>query len=332
MLELGEMKVAVTGATGHIGNTLCRALLREGRMVRAMVRKNLKPLEGLNVEHFEGDVINPDSLNQFCQGIHTVFHCAGKISIQGDADGSLHKINVEGTRNVVNACLNNGVSRLVHFSSIHSISPFPHDQVFNENSPQNDETNPYAYNRSKAAGEIEVLKGVAQGLSAVILNPTGVIGPFDFQPSLAGDGFRKMFMGKMPFITEGGFNWVDVRDVATSAIAAEFGGRSGQRYILAGHWESWANLINYVEEYKQASISHFKIPWWIPRLAAPLVEAVAKVTNSNPLFTAESIEALRQFRNISGDKAVFELGHYQRPVRESVFDALTWFKQNNRLQ
>ena len=117
------MTVAVTGAAGHVGGNLVRALLEQGRRVRTLVREDTRALDGLDVELYRGDIFEPESLKKFVEGCDVVYHLAAMISISGDPEGLVKKTNVDGVKNMVNACLEGGIKRLIHFSSIHAMSP-----------------------------------------------------------------------------------------------------------------------------------------------------------------------------------------------------------------
>ena len=162
-----------------------RELIRRRRPCRALVHHNMRPIEGLPVERVSGDVMDPVSLERAFQGAEVVYHLAARISLIGGQDGLVHDTNVVGTRNVVAACLAAGVRRLVHFSSIHAFQQRPFDEPLDETREKSGDEAP-AYDRSKALAEREVLAGVERGLDAVIVNPTGVLGPFDFEPSAMG--------------------------------------------------------------------------------------------------------------------------------------------------
>ena len=228
--------VVVTGANGHIGCNLVRALLAAGRQVRAMVRSDDPPsLRGLPVERVRGDVRDRRSLDAAFREAETVYHAAAVISITGDRRGLVRTTNVEGTRHVAAAAKACGVRRLVHFSSCHAFDgETPNDRRVTEASPRPSSRHP-AYDRSKAAGEAEIRAAVAGGLDAVIVNPTSVLGPHDFGPSRMGQLLLDLRDRRLPATVAGSFDWVDVRDVVGSAITAETAGRTGESYLLGGH-------------------------------------------------------------------------------------------------
>ena len=231
------MITAVTGASGHIGGNLVRELLAQKRKVRCLVRQDRRALEGLPVETVEGEIFDQEAMARLLEGAGTLFHLAGRISIVGAEGGLVERTNVLGVRGVVQACLAAGVRRLVHVSSIHAFQSEPSDQVIDETRALSLSPDHMVYDRSKARGQLEVLEGVKKGLDAVIVNPGAVVGPNDFKPSRMGEVFLDIYHRRLPALLDGGYNWVDARDVAAGALAAERQGRTGECYLLTGHWE-----------------------------------------------------------------------------------------------
>ena len=214
------MTVVVTGASGHIGGNLVQALVAQGRTVRAMVHKDRGLLDTMDVEIVEGDVRDPASLAAAFKGAEVIFHLAAIISIDGDLDGHVAAVNIQGAGNVAQAALDAGVKRMIHFSSVHAFNQAPLGEVLDETRARATGSHHNTYDRSKAAGEVEVRKAIEKGLDCVILHPTGVIGPFDPVPSRMGQVFVDLHERTMPGLINGGFDWVDVRDVVSSALVA----------------------------------------------------------------------------------------------------------------
>jgi dihydroflavonol-4-reductase len=229
------MKVAVTGASGHIGNCLVRELNKKGIRVKVLVHKFKNDLDKLDVELIQGNLLELESLVALCEGADIVFHLAAQIVIENRSSPWVFETNITGTRNILDAAKHAGVKKFIHFSSIHAFQTGPQHQILDETRPLI-ETNNTIYEFTKAEGEREVLKAVKEGLDAVILNPTAVIGPFDYRDSLLGQAIRKIFQSKLPFLVSGGYNWVDVRDVVSAAIQAIDLGRKGEKYILSGEY------------------------------------------------------------------------------------------------
>jgi len=323
--------VVVTGASGHVGGNLVRALLAQGRRVRVIVHRDTRAIEGLGVERVAADTRDIDSLLRAFEGAHTVYHLAGIISIMGEMNGLVSRTNVIGTGNVVEACLKRGVRRVIHFSSIHALRNEPGLDAMNENCPYADDNECIAYDRSKALGEQKVLEGVSKGLNAVIVNPTSIIGPYDFKPSRMGQVLLDLYHRRMPALIDAFFDWVDVRDVVAGAMSAEEKGRSGERYLLSGSYESIRGLARLVEEIAGVRAPRFVTPMWLALLAAPFAELYAKAFGKTPLFTRESMRVLRESRPVSHEKATRELGYTPRPLRDTIEDSLAWFRQAGML-
>jgi dihydroflavonol-4-reductase len=324
----GGGPVAVTGATGHVGGNLVRALHAQGRPVRAFVLPGdpLSTLEGLGVEYVTGDLGDRASLVRAFDGAEVVYHLAGYISIMPGEEELLRAVNVDGVRNVVAACLDRRVKRLVHFSSIHALSPHPSERPIDETQPPASGDGVPPYDRSKAAGELEVAEGVARGLDAVVVNPTGIIGPVDYRPSRMGRFFLSLCQRSLPGTVRGGFNWVDVRDVVTGAMAAEERGRTGERYILGGHWASLQDLALLVEQTIGTPPPFLDAPLGLATLIAPVASRWALWRRTEALFTPFSLHALRSHQRISWAKAAHEFGYGARPVRETVEAIIAWFR------
>jgi dihydroflavonol-4-reductase len=327
----GSETVVVTGASGHLGANLVRQLLTAGRRVRVLVFGETRPFDGLDVERVSGDVLDERSLAPAFQGAGVVYHLAAFISIVGSERARVEAVNVGGTRNVVRACLAAGVRRLVHFSSIHAFRQLPLDEPLDESRAASDTGKAPAYDHSKARAEREVLAGVERGLDAVILNPTAVLGPFDFEPSRMGRVLRDLQRGALPALVTGGFDWVDARDVAAAAIAAEQRGRRGERYLLSGTYLPVRDLAVLVAELSGAQVPRVVLPQWLVRPIAPLAELWSEISGGEPRFTRDSMVALRTGHpRIRNEKARAELGFAPRPLRVTVEDTLRWFRDGGR--
>jgi len=320
------MTVMVTGAAGHIGGTLVR-LLSERHRVRALVHHDRRALEGLDVEQVPGDVRDLFSLRRAFAGARVVYHAAGYISIRSDEWTTLHAINVLGTRNVVQACLDCGVQRLVHFSSVHALSPHPVGVLLDESRPYVDPDRAPPYDRSKAAGERQVRWGMDTGLDAVIVRPTGVIGPYDYRLSHMGRVLLSMARGGMLALVNGGFDWVDVRDVAEGAVRAGERAPAGATYMLSGHWVSMRDIARAVGSVTGVRVPRLVCPLSVAQLGAYLAVAHARLTGGQPLFTPIALGTLRYSPRVSHQRAVVELGYRSRSFEETIRDTLDWFHQ-----
>lgn len=321
----------VTGATGHIGNVLVRKLLERGEKVRALILpgENRHPLDSLDFEAMEGDVLDLDSLFESMQGVKGIFHLAGVISIMPGASPFVRKVNVHGTKNVLRAANKMKVGKLVYTSSIHAIQRME-GGVIDESVPY-DMNNPYgAYDRSKAEATLEVLNAAQAGLHAVVTCPTGVIGPYDFRGSMMGAVIHDAATAKPTLYVDGAYNFVDVRDVADGLITAAEKGKRGESYILSGQKISVRYMLETVREITGKNFFQMKIPFDLAKFAALFTSAYYQFANATPRFTPYSLEVLRSNSNISHAKATRELGYQPRSLHESIRDMVKWFLERNK--
>ncbi len=314
-----------------MGSCLVRELLSRGRTVKALDLDHGIGLDGLDVERLSGDIRDAAFLASAISEGDTVFHLASVISTTGDKGGLVSSVNVDGARNVATVCKERGVKRLVHFSSIHAYD------IDTLGDPVTEETrgavghSDSAYNCSKWRGQQAVLEVAAQGLDAVVVNPCGVIGPFDYKASRMGKFFRTYARGKTPKPGPGGFDWVDVRDVIAGALLAEQKGRSGQAYILSGHFQTNLELARIAASLAGTTAPSEAISWWfVNGLVAmtPLLRAIGQ----KPPVTKEALDALRSNPVMSHAKATEELGYAPRSTEQTVTDTFAWYGDEGVLE
>ncbi len=326
--------IVVTGATGLLGNVLVRTLLAEGTgPVRVLVRPtaDLTPLRDLDVETVTGDVRNPASLGAAFSGATTVFHLAGIVSIERAGLPFLRETNVEGTRNVVAACRRSGVGRLVYCSSIHAFAVPGVGACLTEESAVDPARAAGAYDRTKAEATLAVREAVAQGLDAVTVFPTAIIGPFDYRPSYTGELVIQCARGRLPAYVDGAYNFVDVRDVAAGLSAAAARGTSGEGYILSGCAVTVRELLETIETVTGTPPPRLKLPFQLVRSVSFLIPAYYRVTGQKPLFTTYSLDVISSGCRMAHDKAAKELGYRPRPFVETIADQVRWFRENRML-
>ncbi len=327
------MRVAVTGATGHVGANLVRILLKKKQgCIRTLVYKTGPALEGLAVEQMPGDVLKPETLFQAFTDVDTVYHLASLITLGGDPTGLVRRVNIEGTANVIEACLQCGVRRLVYFSSIHALSPWPRHDVVTETRPPVLSSQAPIYDRTKAAAEGLVLEAVARGLDVVVVNPTGIIGPYDFENSRMGRVLLDLYHRRIPATLNAGFNWVDVRDVCDGAIAAAQRGRCGERYILGGYWHSLREIADMVTMVTGALPPRVTLPLWMLSCALPFFELRGRILGKESRVSRTSMYALRHHQQVDYSKAIQELDYTARPMLDTVRDTFAWLESSGRLQ
>ena len=326
--------IVVTGAPGHIGNNLVRGLLSRGLRVRCMALKgeSLKPLDGMDVEVVEGDVRDASSLDRAFLGADAVFHLASVISLIPGHMDLLEQVNVRGARNVAEACLRTGVKRLVYTSSIHAFVEPPHGIPIDESATLDPSQVLMAYSKTKAQGTLEVLDVAAKGLDVVVMFPTGVIGPYDYKPSEFGQMILDYSRGKLPVRIRGGYDFVDVRDVAEGHIQALLKGPPGSKYILHGEWISVDDIMKEISFATGRPVPRLCLPPGLARFAAGAVTAYSARTGKKPPFNADSFNTLQGNSLVRTEKAEKELGFSPRPISRSIRDSVEWFIQAGMLR
>ena len=319
----------VTGATGHIGNVVVRQLLEKGEQVRALILhgEDLTPLKGLNVETVVGDVLDLESLQSALDGVQRVFHLAGIVSIMPGRNELVRRVNVDGTLNVIKAAIQAGVRRLVYTSSIHAIVRAPHGVKIDESLPFDPHNTVGEYDRSKAEATLAVQEAIRGGLNAVIVCPTGVIGPYDYRTSEMGSLISDCAELKPQLYVDGTYDFVDVRDVAEGIILAGEKGQNGESYILSGECISVRYLLETIREVTGKGFFVLKIPFRLARFIAQYMPAYYRLTRSKPRLTPYSLETLRSNADISHAKAERDLGYHPRPLRQALADTIQWFRE-----
>ena len=324
------MVALVTGGGGRLGNVLVRRLLENGQKVRVLEPGTLpESLAGLDIEFMSGSVLDTGEVARATDGVDVVYHLAAKIDLSPKKDPMMYIINVEGTRNVVDACLSSGL-RLVHTSSHHALEREPLDQPLTEDKPLalNEKCE---YHRSKAIGETIVLDACERGLDAVIVNPGSMIGPHDYEPSMIGAVLIDLYFGRVPVLLEMLSDYVDVRDVADGMIAAAEKGRTGERYFLTGEVIPVREMVSLYGELTGAKVPTRALPLWVGWVLLPFALAGSAVTKKEPFITADMLRASVSNDVVSHDKAHRELGYAVRPLRESLTDAVAWYRERGGL-
>jgi dihydroflavonol-4-reductase len=295
-----------------------------------MIHVERRALEGLDIETVRADVLEPASLDKAFEGVDTVFHLAASISLSDNR--KMKAVNAVGTRNVVEACLRKRVRRMVHFSSIHAVAYSAGRDLVDESCPLVASLDCEDYGRSKAGAEGEVHKGLEGGLSTIIVRPTAMLGPHDYQPSFFGQVLLALARGKLPALVAGGFDWADVRDVVEGAVRAEETAPSGAEYLLSGHWATLRDVAEMISRITNSAVPKFTCPLWLAGLAAPLATCFDRMSGRRPLFTSFSIDSIRKSERVSHQRASTELGYQPRPLQSSIEDTLKWFGENGRLR
>lgn len=317
----------VTGANGHLGSTLVRALLRQGREVRGLSLPGGETPEVPGLTWFEGDVRDIDSLRPLFLGLEgcEVFciHSAGIIDISDRVSPLAYDVNVNGTRNVLALCREYGVRRLDYVSSVHAIPEGDRAQVLHEVDSFSPDRVVGGYAKTKAEATQAVLDAAAAGLDAVVVHPSGILGPYDRSGNHLVQLVTDYIRGKLPACVRGGYDFVDVRDVADGCLLALERGRAGECYILSNRHYEIREVLAMVR--RLAGGRRLPVlPLWMARAALPAVRLHARRTRQRPLFTRYSLYTINSNDKFSHDKATAELGYRPRDLLVTLRDTVSW--------
>lgn len=327
-------KILVTGASGFIGSSLCKALVAEGQPVRAFYRPRAdgsipRLLQGLEIEHCTGDITDPTALARAMSGVRTVFHTAAKLGSGGNAE-TLYAVTVGGTRNVLEAAFQAGVERLVHTSSVAvlgvpdwklpvSPQPIPVDEQHAWNFPPAW----WRYGHGKYLAELVVQEYVARGLDAVIVNPAIVAGAGDVN-RITGDILFRIASGRFFFSLPGGANVIHIDDVVAGHLAALTLGRTGERYILGGENLTHLAFHTLIAEVTGVAAPRFVLPAAPLRLAAGMLAPLGKAVP----FSTSTLRKAGYFFFFDTTKARTELGfRATHSVKQAIGEAWAWYQQ-----
>lgn len=320
--------VLVTGASGFIGSNLTIHLLQRGCRVRAFHRtaSHTLTLKGVEVEYHFGDIRDKDSLRKAMKGCDTVFHTAALVTFWKKQRKEQMAINVGGTGNVVELCLDLGVRKLVHTSSVAALGYRTDRQLIDENTPYNWGSH-IGYKYSKHLAELEVLQGVEKGLNATIVNPSIVVGPRDIHFH-GGQIVRDIKRGRIPVYVDGGMNIVSVHDVVVGHLAAAERGRNGERYILGGLNLTHKQVFDAAARVLHGKAPRFKVPLWVASELARTFELIGNMMNTKPWITSDLLAGMGMRNWYSIEKANQELGYDPSPVEDAVRQAYEWYAEN----
>lgn len=329
----------VTGAAGHLGNTVIQGLLKEGAAVRALVLPHeleaARRILGTKPELIPGNVTDEKSLEPFFTNPERaglcVIHCAGVISITSSFDPLVYNVNVNGTRNIINLCKQHEVSKLVYISSVHAIPELPHGKVISEADKFSPDDVFGLYAKTKAEATQLVLEAANKGLNACIVHPAGIIGPYDFGNGHGTQIVLDYLEGRLNVCVQGGYDFVDVRDVADGILACCKNGKRGECYILSNNYYPVKEILDSLHEISDKRRIKTMLPLWLVRLFAPIAEIYYKLKKQTPLFTRYSIYTLQSNSLFSHDKATRELGYNPRPIKQTLLDTVQWLKTQGRI-
>ncbi|MCS6989555.1 MAG: NAD-dependent epimerase/dehydratase family protein [Chloroherpetonaceae bacterium] len=321
---MSKETVLITGATGYLGSALAHHLHRrygDSIKLKALVRasSSRRFLANLPIDFVLGDVRNPASLWDATEGADVVFHCAALVSFRQKDYRNLYRANVVGTRNLVNACLKNRVKRLVHISSTAAIGASGLGEWSDEQTPFQAWQQRIGYFASKRLSEFEIWRGVAEGLDAVIVNPSVALGDWNGWLCGSSEFIADLFRGKIPFAPKGSTGFVDLRDVVDAIERAWKFGETGERYIVSSESLSYQSLVERVARFRGARCRNvLELPSSVGVLLGAASDALAYLFNFSSPIALDSVRISALSLRYSNQKSIARLGASYRPLDETI--------------
>ena len=319
----------ITGAKGHLASTIIQYLRKQDCYIRGLILPTESGQDDRQITYYQGDVTKPETLGGIfsdleCNEVY-VIHAAGLISIGSELTPRLHQVNVEGTKNIIDQCLRYHVRRLVYVSSVHAIPETGDVATITEAARFSKDSVTGAYAATKAEATQAVLDAAAQGLDAVVVHPSGILGPYDRGNNHMVQLIKMCISGKLPAGVTGGYDFVDVRDVAKGCLQAAERGKSGNCYILSNRYFTVRELLDYVHRVAGGA-RKLCLPMGLTRAFAPMFTWLARVSHTRPLYTRYALDTIASDSHFSHDKATAELGYHPRDMQLTVRDTISWLR------
>jgi dihydroflavonol-4-reductase len=327
----------VTGALGHVGRTVVRQLGEKGCRTRGFALLSERDMaDKPPIDMFYGDVREKSSMTPLFAGLSAynvvVIHTAGIVSIASRYNKKVYDVNVNGTKNVVELCVENRIKKLVYVSSVHAIPELENGRTRSEIDDFDPEKVHGLYAKTKAAATRIVLDAAKEGLDASVIHPSGILGPYDPGHNHLTQLILDYVDGRLGACVTGGYDFVDVRDVAECIIKCAEKGRRGECYICSNKYLTVIELMQYLHEITGLRRIRVVLPMFFAKMTAPFAELYYKILRQKPLFTSYSLYTLSSNAKFSRAKADRELTSKRHAIKETLADTINWLKENGRFK
>lgn len=321
-------KILVTGASGLLGSHLVTELLKQGYWVRALYHHTVPKFTAhKNLEIFKADILDVFEVEEAFVNIDVVYHCAGLVSYQPDDRLKIYKINVEGTANIVNRALEAGIEKLVHVSSVAALSKLPDQPLITEKMNWNNKKDTNTYGHSKFLGEMEVWRGIAEGLNAVIVNPSIILGAGNWEEGST-KIFKTLYDG-FPWYSTGTMGFVGVKDVVKAMIILAESEIKEERFILNAENYSYKNLFDNIANAFSIKAPHKKVTPFIASMVILAGKLKKLFTGKSALVTSDNVNTAMATTLYDNSKLIKELPAFQyQSIEEVVSEVCAELKQN----
>ena len=319
----------ITGAAGHLASTIIKYLRNTKCLIRGLILPSESGEDDSQITYYRGDVTDIESLRNLFSDLGCneviVIHTAGIISIGDELTPRLYEVNVKGTKNIIEQCRLHHVKRLVYVSSVHAIPETDEQATISETGTFSKDTVVGAYASTKAEATEAVLEAAENGLDAVVVHPSGIVGPYDSGNNHIVQMISMCISGKLPVGVNGGYDFVDVRDVAKGCLEAADRGKKGNCYILSNRYFTVKELLDYVCE-TAGGRKKVCLPIGVARAFLPVFLWISKMTHTRPLYTRYALYTISGNGHFSHDKATAELGYRPRDMRATIADTVRWLR------
>ncbi len=319
----------ITGAAGHLASTIIRYLRGTDCLIRGLILPSESGGDDEQITYYKGDITRMESLEQIFSDLACseviVIHAAGIVSIGDEVTPLLYHVNVTGTKNIIAQCMRHHVKRLVYVSSVHAIPETGKRATLSETGKFSKDTVVGAYAATKAEATEAVLDAVKHGLDAVVVHPSGIVGPYDSGNNHIVQLISMCISGRLPAGVTGGYDFVDVRDVAKGCLEAAGRGVKGSCYILSNRYFTVKELLECVRRVTGGR-KKYCLPIGLARAFVPAFEWIAKVTHTRPLYTRYSLYTISSNGHFTHDKATAELGYHPRDMQATIADTIGWLQ------
>ena len=326
------MKIGVTGSSGLVGFNFCVEALKNNDSLNILIRKDTDYLKQIDAKVYYGDLNDIKVLDKFCEGCDVIIHSAAMISIGLDTYEEVYEVNYLGTKNLLESSKKMKVKKFIYISSINAFNKNPVTEKLDETRELVKRGN--AYDMTKAMGQELVMN--TDGIEKVSINPTSILGRYDFKPSRLGKVIKTLYAGKLPFLVNGGLDVIDVEDLSKAIYSSIRNGRDGETYIISGKWRSFKEINNCVQKRRDNKSFVIFFPKLFVEMNLPLLSLfpksiLRKAADFNGKYfpgleslTKESIENIINFpKNIDNSKAKNDLGltisSLDKTVKDSIY-------------
>ena len=326
------MKIGVTGSSGLVGFNFCVEALKNNDSLNILIRKDTDYLKQIDAKVYYGDLNDIKVLDKFCEGCDVIIHSAAMISIGLDSYEEVYEVNYLGTKNLLESSKKMKVKKFIYISSINAFNKNPVTKKLDETRELVKRGN--AYDMTKAMGQELVMN--TDGIEKVSINPTSILGKYDFKPSRLGKVIKTLYAGKLPFLVNGGLDVIDVEDLSRAIYSSIKNGRDGETYIISGKWRSFKEINNSVQKRRDNKSFVIFFPKLFVEMNLPLLSLfpksiLRKAADFNGKYfpgleslTKESIENIINFpKNIDNSKAKNDLGltisSLDKTIKDSIY-------------